>query len=234
MSGPLPSVSVSVNAREETPAAGADPSAASRPAEWTLRPTIVSSVVVAALGVAIHNGCLTLVERFVSSYPHVHDVVEARLPYVEFGPAGEVFFAAVILTFILVIARFQARSIPRILTMLGAFYALRGVFLLLLPIGSPVQAPALAARFALYPFASHAYFPGGHVGVMTTLSLSVRPIPWRRAFFVLTALFALGTILARTHYTADVLGGWMLAYAIVKWSQGHLAHPATPVPSRPA
>ena len=80
----------------------------------------------------------------------------------------------------------------------------------------------IASRFSLYPFAGHAYFPGGHTGVMTILSLSVHVTRWRRVFLAATAIFAFGTMLSRTHYTADALGGWLLGYAIINWGRRHL------------
>jgi membrane-associated phospholipid phosphatase len=102
------------------------------------------------------------------------------------------------------------------------FYGLRGVFLFVLPLGMPPTAPPLESRFVLWPFPGHAYFPGGHTGMMTVLSLSVISRSWRRAFLVATFAFAFGTLLSRTHYTGDALGGWCIGYAIVLWGRRHV------------
>src|SRR5262249_40571554 len=195
------------------------------------RPTIFSGVLVFALGLVAHNLSLTWIERLTSHFPSVPDVLMARLPYVAFGLPGELYFLAFLTTVTTVLVRTQPRTIAAVLTKLGMFYAFRGLFLFFLPIGAPPDAPALENRFVLYPWANHAYFPGGHVGLMTILSLSVQDRRWRRGLLLATALFACGTLLARTHYTGDALGGWLLAYAIISWGRRHLPiPPAAPPP----
>ena len=171
------------------------------------------------VGITLHTLALATIGRLVREFPSVPDVVHARLPYVDFGVPGELCFAAFLVSIIIVLYRTQPRTVPVILTLLGLFYAVRGVFLFLLPIGMPPTAPPLGARFVFWPFAGHAYFPGGHTGMMTVLSLSVVSRPWRRAFLALTCAFAIGTLLARTHYAADAVGGWLVAYAIVLWGR---------------
>ena len=170
-------------------------------------------------GLTLHMSALAAIGRLVREFPSVPDVVHAWLPYVDFGVPGELCFAAFLVTIIVVLYRTQPRTVPVILTLLGLFYAVRGVFLFLLPIGVPPTAPPLGARFVFWPFAGHAYFPGGHTGMMTLLSLSVVSRPWRRAFLAFTCAFAIGTLLARTHYAADAVGGWLVAYAIVLWGR---------------
>ena len=183
------------------------------------RPTAASGLAVFAAGLIVHNAGLMLVERFTSSFPSVPDVLLARLPYVAFGLPGELCFVAFLVVVATLLFRSQPATVPVVLTRLGLFYACRGVFLFFLPIGSPVGAPALESRFVLYPWADHAYFPGGHAGLMTILSLAVEDPRRRRWLLAATAVFAFGTLLARTHYTADVLAGALLGYAITAWSR---------------
>ena len=173
-------------------------------------------------GLLAHMASLQLIEHFITTYPSVPDVFMQRLPYVDFGPPGELCFVAFLVLAVGRLLRSQPETGPAILAKLGLFYMVRGVFLFVMPIGSPADAPPLGSRFVLYPFPSHAYFPGGHVGLMTMLSLSVHDDRWRRSFLAATALFAFGTLLARTHYTGDAIGGWLLAYAITAWARHHL------------
>jgi hypothetical protein len=186
------------------------------------RPTLVVGVLVLTLGLAVHMGALALIERLVPSFPAIPDVLQARIPYIAFGVPGELCFLAFLVALAVVVLKSRPRDVPSVLTMIGLFYAARSLFLFFLPIGMPPTAPPIASRLSLYPFAGHAYFPGGHTGVMTILSLSVHVTRWRRVFLAATALFAFGTMLARTHYTADALGGWLLGYAIINWGRRHL------------
>jgi hypothetical protein len=186
------------------------------------RPGLAAGIVAFFAGVAMHMLGLELVERFVTTFPAVPDVVHMHLPYVDFGVFGELCFAGFLATAVTVHVRSQARAVAGVLVMLGLFYAGRGLFLLLLPVGSPPTAPALADRFVFYPYASHGYFPGGHAGLMTVLSLSLADPRWRRALLGFTVIFAFGTVLARTHYAADAVGGCLLGAGIVAWGRRRL------------
>ncbi len=189
---------------------------------FQFQPSLRDGLLMLAGGLALHMAALAGIERFVQSFPPVPDVLHMSLPYVDFGPPGELVYAAFLVTIIAVLMKRQPRTAPGILFLLGVFYGLRGLFLFLLPIGIPPTAPPLEARFVFWPFAGHAYFPGGHTGMMTVLSLSVISRSWRRAFLVATFAFAFGTLLSRTHYSADALGGWCIGYAIVLWGRRHV------------
>lgn len=195
------------------------PTAHTTPLAWPARLPLAPALLVAAAGVTVHMGALALIERFVTHFPPVPDVVHAHLPYVDFGVPGELCFAAYLAIAIGVLLARQRHQAAEIVALLGLYYGLRGLFLFVLPIGVPPTAPPLDARFVLYPFAGHAYFPGGHAGVMTILSLAVTDRRWRIGLLAATAVFGFGTLLARTHYTADVLGGFVVGFAVWAWGE---------------
>lgn len=194
--------------------------AAARPRAARLTPVLGLLALVA--GLALHMAALAGIEHFVRDFPAVPDVVQAALPYVDFGVPGEAAFFAFLVTAAALLFRRQPATVPTVLAQLGLFYAIRGVFLFLLPIGAPPTSPAPDERFVLWPYPAHAYFPGGHTGMMTVISLSVASARWRRGLLAATFLFAAGTVLARTHYVADALGGALVGYAVVSWSRRHL------------
>jgi len=221
-----------VDATNSTPPAHvSEPPAGSTP-RAVFHPHLAVALAVGIAGLGVSLGSLKLSERLVPWFPSVPDVIQARLPYIDFGvPAELAFLAFLVTTATLLIAR-QPRGVPSVICLVGVFYAIRGVFLFLLPIGSPPTAPAALDRFVLYPYPEHAYFPGGHAGLMTILSLCVEDPRWRRVLLVVTMVFAIGSVMARAHYTADVLAGGALGYALVDWGKGRLAHlsPSTLTP----
>ena len=229
------------DARATLPVAGsgypvpADPGEESRaglswPERSIHRPTILTGLLVLALGVAVHMTAMSTIERFVDAFPGVPDVIQAALPNVQFGVPGEIVFLLFLVSFAIVLMRLQPRTLPAVLTMLGLLYGIRGVFLFTLPIGIPPTALPLVARSSFYPYGGHGYFPGGHCGIMTIMSLSLRDTRWRRAYLAVTLVFAFGAILSRAHYTADALGGLLAGYAITAWGRRHLGPrlPAAP------
>jgi membrane-associated phospholipid phosphatase len=183
----------------------------------------VVSVFVLALGVAIQFGTLALADRLVPTFPSVYDVTFDVLPRLDFSYIGELFFFLFLALFAIIFFRQPQRDLSSLLIQLGIFYAIRGIFMLLLPIGSPEGTGSVGDRFLLYPYASHAYFPGGHVGIMLLMSLALQRRFLRVGFVVFTILFGFGSMLARAHYAADILAGLLLAYGIVLWREKRAA-----------
>lgn len=177
---------------------------------------------IALAGVGVHMGALAVVDRLVHTYPAVSDILMDRFPSMNLFLVGEFFFAAIILAIIYNILGKQRQDIAHILVMVGIYYAARGVFLLFLPIGAPHGAPALVDRFVFYPYAAHAYFPGGHIGIMFLLARAIRDLRWRRAVIAAALIFGIGTLLTKAHYTADLFGGLLLGYAVSVWGEKHL------------
>lgn len=175
------------------------------------------SVLVATIGVSWQYLSLRLVEGLVTNYPSVPDVLMDRLPRVDFGLFGEMAFFSIVLLFVVPHFRWHWRDTPRVLTCLGVFYFVRGWYMLLFPIGAPFGAVDPALRLNIWGYASHAYFPGGHIGVLTTLAFwhpvrRLRPVMW-----IGVALFGVGTLLAKNHYTMDSVTGVIIAYAVSTW-----------------
>lgn len=180
------------------------------------------SLAIALAGVGVHMGALALADRLVTIFPAVSDILMDRWPAFDFYLIGELFFAAIILAIIYNILGRQRPDIARILVMVGIYYAARGIFLLFLPIGAPHGAPLPADRFVFYPYPSHAYFPGGHIGIMFLLARAIRDPRWRRGIIAAALVFGLGTMLTKAHYTADLFGGLLLGYAVSVWGEKHL------------
>ena len=99
------------------------------------QPSLRDRVLMLVGGLALHMASLAGIEQFVHTCPRVPDVLHTNRPYVDFGPPGELVYAAFILTITAVLVKRQPRSVPGILFLLGVFYGLRGVFLFVLPLG---------------------------------------------------------------------------------------------------
>lgn len=183
---------------------------------------ILLGIAIALLGVSFHMLALWTADQYVEHFPTVTDVLMRQFPYVNLYGSGEVVFWLFLASFATVFFRERPRDIGYALALVGLLYASRGIFLLLLPIGPPLDAPQISDRFVLYPYPDHAFFPGGHVGLMFLFSLLVRHRRIRLAFVLATILFGIGSVLARAHYTADILGGLLLGYAVVQFGKAYL------------
>lgn len=188
--------------------------------ERTSTPSVgawAAGISVAIIGVTWQYLSLQLVERFVTVFPSVPDVLMHRLPRVEFGLWGEALFFGLVLCFVIPHFRYQWRQTPRVLMTLGLFYFVRGWFMFLFPIGAPAGALAPIDRLNVWGYATHAYFPGGHIGILTVLTL-LQPQPkLRRLMWLGVAIFGIGTLLSKNHYTMDSVAGIIVAYAMTVW-----------------
>lgn len=175
------------------------------------------AVIVATIGVSWHFKALSLIERSVTSFPRVTDVLMDRLPRIDFGLFGEVWFFGLILLFAIAHFRRHWRSTPEVLLALGMMYFIRGWFLYLFPIGAPLGSVGADQRLSIWGHESHAFFPGGHIAILTVLAMFA-PQRWIRITIWLgLVLFGIGTMFAKTHYTMDSVGGILLGYAVSVW-----------------
>ena len=176
-----------------------------------VRRSILATAVMAA-GLAVHQGLLQLTDAHVRFYPHLADPVLSRLPTLNIEVAGEYGLAVILVLFSFHHFRRQPERTPLLFVAIGMLYAARGVFLWLMPIGAPPGAPLDSLH--LYPFANHSYFPSGHVSLISLCAWLCRDTRWKRFFLVVALVFGLGTMMAKAHYTADLLGGLLLAHAV--------------------
>lgn len=183
------------------------------------RRTWVLSILFLLFCLGFHWGALALVDRVVTNYPSVPDVLMDRLPLVTFGVWGELLFVALFLLFAIPHFRYNWRATPRVLVQAGLVYFIRAWFLIFLPIGPPADSIPADMRLSIWGFANHAYFPGGHMGVLTVYAMNLPIRKLRPLMWALVIIFAVGTILNKNHYTADALGGLIVGLTAIRWGK---------------
>lgn len=171
----------------------------------------IAAILAVPAGLLIHFWFLRLADR-ADAFPSIHDPILKFLPTLRLDVLGEIAFVGIVLIFCLYHFRQQSSRTMPLLFAIGLLYAARGVFLWLLPIGAPPGAPTDVLQ--IYPFPSHSYFPGGHVGLISLFGWMCQDRRWRWGFVVGAVLFGFGSMLAKAHYTADVLGGLLLSWAV--------------------
>jgi membrane-associated phospholipid phosphatase len=155
---------------------------------------------------------LRLTDIHVPYYPQLADPVLSRLPTLNIDEVGEIGLALFLAVFLFHHFRRQPERTPLLFVSIGMLFAARGVFLWLMPIGAPPGAPADALQ--VYPYSDHSYFPSGHVGFISLCAWLCRERGWRWFFLTVALVFGLGTMLAKAHYTADLLGAFLLSHAV--------------------
>ena len=172
----------------------------------------IVAVMVAAAGLAVHQWLLRLADLHVPFFPHLADPVLSKLPTLGIDRIGEFGLMAFIAVFSFYHFRRQPERTPLLFVAIGILFACRGVFLWLMPIGAPLGAPP--GLLQLYPYSNHSYFPRGHVGFISLCAWLSSDVGWRRFFLGVAVVFGMGTLLAKAHYTADLLGALLLSHAV--------------------
>lgn len=81
----------------------------------------------------------------------------------------------------------------------------------------------VAVNMAAYPYASHAYFFGGHAALLYLFSFSFKDRRLRTLFLAGATAFVIGSLITRAHYTADVIAGFLIAAGISSWGGRYLS-----------
>ena len=160
--------------------------------------------------------------------PRPDDLLFALLPYV--GPARWLTVAALaagIGVFLWARMRAAPSTLPAAATVVALMYLLRAGMIVLTPL-----APAYGEGFFVFPQEQFGTFPSGHTALLTVLALLVpddQPL-LRRFHWSMVALMIAGLLLARGHYSIDIVGGLLLAYFVATvWRHGRLFSPITRV-----
>lgn len=159
------------------------------------------------------------------------DLLLDTLPYVR--PARWLTVLALAVGFAVFLAdllRRQPGRLPAVVCVFALMYLLRAGIMVLTPL-----APAQGDQPFIFTPQQFGMFPSGHVAAMVLLAmLTPQDRPRSRAVqWLLVGLMVAGLLLARGHYSIDVVGGALLAYFVVStWRGGRLFRRVSAVTGR--
>lgn len=204
---------------------GEDPRPASPAAAWALA---LGLGAVALLATVLAN---LLIVAQLDELTRPVDLLLDSLPYVR--GARWLTVVALVLGFGIFLAgvlRHEPWRLPATVSVFAILYLLRAGMTVLTPL-----APAQGDQPFIFTPQQYGMFPSGHVAALTLLALlTPSERPWaRRVHLVLVVVMAAGLLLARGHYSIDVVGGLLLAYVVAHaWSSGSVLAPVWRVTGR--
>lgn len=195
------------------PLAGAGPLSVS--AAWSL----ALGLAALALAATLLGNALILAQLTDPVRPA--DLLLDTLPYVR--PARWLTVLALVVGFAVLLAdllRRRPERLPAVVCVFALMYLLRAGIMVLTPL-----APAQGDQPFIFTPQQYGMFPSGHVAAMVLLAmLTPEDRPRSRAVqWLMVGLMVAGLLLARGHYSIDVVGGALLAYFVVQtWRDGRL------------
>lgn len=185
---------------------------------------LVSLTLLAAVGVATLYGNRLILERF-ADRPYPRDLLFELLPYV--GWTRYLTVVALVIGFSLFLyyaLRYEPGRIPAFTAIFALMYLFRAAMIVLTPLGSAQGEGAF-----VFSVQQYGMFPSGHMAaslILVLLTSAARSPVLHRVQTLLAVLQLAGLVLARGHYSIDVVGGLLLAYFVVHvWTDGRLFDP---------
>lgn len=189
-----------------------------------VRAWVVAVALLAAVGVATLMANRLILARF-PDRPYPRDLLFELLPYVAWTRyLTVVALVAGFALFLYYAIRYEPGRIPAFATVFALMYLFRAAMIVLTPLGS-----AQGEGDFVFSVQQYGMFPSGHMAASLILVLltSAEHAPALHRTQVLLAVMELaGLVLARGHYSIDIVGGLLLAYFVVHvWAEGRLFSP---------
>ncbi len=155
--------------------------------------------------------------------PMLPDLILDELPLFNVSLFYDIFSILSFLVFIIyVFHKKDYGRIPFFMLMIGLIGIIRGIFIVLTPLGNPplfTGSESLFNGFSKYEFG---VYPSGHVGDAFLFILMARNRWYKYFLSVCLAAIIISLYLAHAHYSIDILSGFFFAYAINAFGEKYL------------
>lgn len=183
-------------------------------------------LVILILGICMNIFSQSYLHSFQSrgnNLPFLSDIVLDNIPYYDLSVVYDwlVFITFFIFVFY-VIYNNKYKEIPYYLLLIGIFYFLRGIFVILTPFGNPLNFSGSKSIFNGFSKYELGLYPSGHTGMnILYLFLAKGKIKW--IFGIGSVLIIISLLVTRAHYSIDILSGIIFAYAIYSFGEKYLS-----------
>jgi len=150
-----------------------------------------------------------------NTLPELNDLVLDRLPLYDLGFYYDLFsFIPIIIVIVYIIHKNDHNRIPFILLLSGIIEIIRGIFVVLTPLGNPPGFLGSGPPFNGFSLYELGVYPSGHAGSVFLLLLMVRSNLYKWLIFVCLMTVIVMLLLTHAHYSIDILSGLLFAYAV--------------------
>jgi hypothetical protein len=179
-------------------------------------------------GIGLNNASQAYLHYYISqgkSLPILSDMILDKLPVINVSLIYDIFaIIPILLGVVYIIHKRDYNRIPLMFLMIGIFYVVRGIFIVLTPFGNPPMfngSDPLFHGFANYELG---VYPSGHVGNVFLIFLLVNDKTYKWLIGICLTIVILALFLAHGHYSIDILSGLFFAYAIRSYGEKHFSN----------
>ena len=178
-------------------------------------------------GIGLNNASQAYLHDYISqgkSLPILSDMILDKIPVINVSLIYDIFaIIPIVLAVLYIINKRDYNRIPFIFLMVGIFYVVRGIFIVLTPFGNPPMfngSDPLFHGFANYELG---VYPSGHAGNVFLILLLVKNRVYKWLIGICLVVVILALFLAHGHYSIDILSGLFFAYAIRSFGEKHFS-----------
>jgi len=176
-------------------------------------------------GMALNIASQTYLHNYMSegkTLPMLSDLILDNLPVIDLSLVYDIVcLIPIFLMFVYIAHKKDYNRIPFILLMVGLFYLVRGVFIVLTPFGNPPMFGGSDPLFNGFSKYELGVYPSGHTGNVFMLFLLVKDSLYKKIILICLIIVIITLLLSHGHYSIDIFSGIFFAYAIRAFSMKH-------------
>jgi hypothetical protein len=178
-------------------------------------------------GIGLNMASQSYLHDYISegkTLPMLSDLILDNLPVIDLSLIYDsVSLIPIILAIIYIFHKKDYNRIPFFLLLIGIFYIVRGIFIVLTPFGNPPMfngSDPLFHGFANYELG---VYPSGHAGNVFLILLLVKNQGYKWIIGICLVIVIVALFLSHGHYSIDILSGIFFSYAIRAYGEKHFA-----------
>ena len=183
--------------------------------------------IVLCAGLGLNVASQTYLHNYISegkTLPMLSDLILDNIPVLNVALIYDIVaLIPIIIALLFIFQKNNYNRIPFFLLLVGIFYIMRGIFIVLTPFGNPPMfngSDPLFHGFANYELG---VYPSGHAGFVFLLLLLVKDSVLRWIIGICLIIVICSLFLAHGHYSIDILSGIFFSYAIYSYGEKHFS-----------
>jgi hypothetical protein len=176
-------------------------------------------------GIALNIASQTYLHNYMSegkTLPMLSDLILDNLPVIDLSLVYDIVcLVPIFLMFIYIVHKIEYNRVPFILLMVGIFYLVRGVFIVLTPFGNPPMFGGSDPLFNGFSKYELGVYPSGHAGNLFMLFLLVNDSVYKKIILACLIIVIIALLLSHGHYSIDIFSGIFFSYAIRSYGIKH-------------
>ncbi|HEX2975070.1 MAG TPA: phosphatase PAP2-related protein [Bacteroidales bacterium] len=177
-------------------------------------------------GIGLNFASETYLHNYMSegkTLPMLSDLILDNLPFYNVSVIYDIFcLFPVMFLLAYTVHKKDYNRIPVFFLMVGIFYMVRGIFIVLTPFGNPPMFNGTDSIFKGFSKYELGVYPSGHTGNIFMMFLLVKDSTYKKLILFCLVVVIIALFLARGHYSIDILSGLFFSYAIKAYGDKHL------------